>query len=88
MKNCYFATFSFFLILKMDTKVCDIFKLNSSVATQVPENLMVFVFNALKEEHDLKAHEVCVCIVEFGMQKCLSILLRYLIILKETPPHN
>lgn len=72
MKNCsYFTTFSFFLFLKMDTKVCEIFKLNSSVAIQVPENFMVFVFNSLKEDRDLKAHELCVCIVKFSMQKCL-----------------
>lgn len=55
----------------MDTKACEIFRLNSSVATQVSENLMVFGFNALKEEHDLKAHEGCVCVVKFSMQKRL-----------------
>lgn len=34
----HFATSSFFPFLKMDFKACEILKLDSSVATKVPEN--------------------------------------------------
>jgi len=69
-KDTDFATF-FLLFFKVDAEVREIFTLGSCVATQVPESLMVFVLNALKEERGLKVPELCVCVMKFAMQQCL-----------------